>query len=162
MERTVLNEWGEPIGTEYVPTQDEEEIAYFEEIDRCASDPYYARMRELEQWQQKARMAFEEQGIRVPFDVEERLAEEMMEKARKLEEDRQLEMAKPVVDFFGKMFPDVHVWAMYYPPTPCEIGQVEIKFDTNGRTITKEEIRKAIHLGYERGIENVEDYILDY
>ena len=162
MERVVFNEWGEPMGTEYVPTQYEQEIADWEERDRCASDPYYARMRELEQWQRKARMAFEEQGIRVPFDVEERLAEEMMNKAQKLEEERQLEMARPVVDFFQEMFPNTHVWAMYYPPTPCEIGEVEIKFDTNGRRITKEEIRKAIDIAYERGIENVEDYTLDY
>lgn len=42
MIQTIYNEYGEPIGTETVRTQYEEEIAYCEEMDRRAEDPFYA------------------------------------------------------------------------------------------------------------------------
>lgn len=156
MERTVLNEWGEPIGTEYVPTQYEEEIAYFEEMDRRAEDPFYAASKELEAWHAAACRAFDAQGIHVPYDVEMALAREMKKKSLKIKEAKALAEAKPVVDFLNKIFPDGDAYANYYPETADEWGYVEIDF--HGKTPTKEEMKGAIALGYERDL-YVEDYI---
>lgn len=152
MEQMIYNEYGEPIGTEYVREPWEEEIAEWEENMRRAEDPWYAAAQEDEMWLAKAHAAFEEQGICVPYDVEERLAQEMRKKARKLDEERQLKKAQPFVDLLNSMIEDCGAYAVYQPETIDEIAYTYIAFN-NIKAVTKEALDLVYDAADKAGIE---------
>ena len=152
MEQVIYNEYGEPIGTEYVREPWEEEIAEWEEDMRRAEDPWYAAAQEDAMWLAKAHAAFEEQGICVPHDVEEILAREMRKKARKRDEERQLEKAKPFVDLLNSMIKDCGAYAVYQPETIDEIAYTEIHFK-NYKAVTRDALEAVYDAADKAGIE---------
>jgi len=152
MEQMVYNEYGEPIGTEYVREPWEEEEAAWEESMRRAEDPFYAAAQEHEEWLAKAHAAFDEQGICVPYEVEEILAQEMRKKARKLDEERQLKKAKPFVDLLNNMIDGCGAYAAYQPETIDEIAYTEIRFK-NYKAVTKDALEAVYDAADKAGIE---------
>lgn len=152
MEQMIYNEYGEPIGTEYVREPWEEEEAEWEENMRRAEDPFYAAAQEDEAWLARAHAAFEMQGIDVPRDVEERLAQEMRKKARKRDEERQLAEAQPFVDLLNSMIKDCGAYAVYQPETIDEIAYTEIHFK-NYKAVTKDALEAVYDAADKAGIE---------
>ena len=152
MEQVIYNEYGEPIGTEYVREPWEEEIAELEERMHRAEDPWYAAAQEDEAWLAKAHAAFEEQGIRVPRDVEERLAQEMRKKARKRVEEEQLAKAQPFVDLLNSMIEGCGAYAVHQPETIDEIAYTYINFK-NHKVVTKEALDAVYDAAEKAGIE---------
>lgn len=152
MEQVIYNEYGEPIGTEYVRDAWEEQEAIWEENMRMAEDPWYAAAKEDEMWLAKAHAAFEEQGIQVPYDVEKRLAQEMRKKARKREEERQLAEAQPFVDLLNSMIDGCGAYAVHQPETIDEIAYTYITFN-NYKVVTKEALDAVYDAADKAGIE---------
>lgn len=152
MEQMIYNEYGEPIGTEYVREPWEEEEAEWEENMRRAEDPFYAAAQEDEMWLAKAHAAFEEQGIDVPSDVEEILAKEMRKKARKREEEEQLAKAQPFVDLLNSMIDGCGAYAVYQPETPIEVAYTYIGFN-NHKVVTKDSLNAVYDAADKAGIE---------
>ena len=153
---TVFNEYGEPIGTEYIRDQWEEEEAEWEENMRCAEDPSYAAHKEERRWYNEACAAFEERGIEVPEDVIYSLSRELRKKEQERKEKKALEESRPAVDLLNELLPTSNAHAYYYPETCDEVEQVEIHFD--GVRPTRAEIEHAIKVGLEKDI-YIEDYI---
>lgn len=156
MMQTIFNNEGEPIGTEYIRCQFEEEEAEWEENMRCAEDPMYAAQKEERRWYNEACAAFEERGIQVPEDVINALSRELRLKEQYRQEKKALAEVKPVVDFLNGLFPNSKATAHYYPETCDEISYTEIHFD--GVRPTRTEIEYAIKIGLEKDI-YIEDYI---
>lgn len=67
----VTNEYGEPMYVENVMDAQEENEAYWEEMQMRADDPMYAAMREKEEWIARATRAFEDNGVEVPYYVKQ-------------------------------------------------------------------------------------------
>jgi len=151
MEQMIYNEWGEPIGTEYVRDAWEEQEAMWEEQMRMADDPLYAMQVENEAWLAKAHAAFESQGIQVPYDVEKRLAQEMRKKARQLEEERQLAMAQPYVDLLNRMIEGCGACARHQPETIDEVAYTYIEFK-DAKKVTKDAIKMVNEEASKTGI----------
>lgn len=158
MYQTVYNEYGEPMGTEYVREPWEEEIAYYEEMDRRAEDPIYAASVENQRWYNAACAAFEDRGIEVPEDVIAALAREMRLKKRREDEARALNEVQPLVDLLNEIAPECEAKAYYYPETPIEIATTEIHF--LGKNPSDEDIDKVKKACIERGLDIcVDDYV---
>lgn len=157
MIQTIYNEYGEPIGTETVRTQYEEEIAYCEEMDRRAEDPFYAARIEEQEWYNTACSIFKERGIEVPDDVVRALSRELRKKEAEREEQKALEAAMPAVNLFNKFYPNL-VYARYNPPTPAEYGYVEIDFNDWSNRPYRDEVEHIFELAYQQDID-VDDYI---
>ena len=68
-QQMVYNEYGEPMYVENVMDAQEEYDAYCEEMQMRADDPYYAQMREKEEWIARATSVFEDYGLEVPYYV---------------------------------------------------------------------------------------------
>lgn len=156
MEQVIYNEYGEPIGTEYVRDQYKEEEAEWEEQMRCADDPFYAASKENQRWYDEACAAFKERGITVPEDVIMALAREMRIKKQKLDEEKALANAKQAVNLLNELLPSCKAEAHYYPETVDEIAYTEIHF--NGTKPSEEEIKMAIDVGATKDI-YIEDYL---
>lgn len=156
--QTVYNEYGEPMGTEYVREAWEEEIAYYEEMDRRAEDPIYAASVENQMWYNAACAAFEDRGIEVPEDVIAALAREMRLKKRREDEKKALDDVQPLVDLLNELVPNCNAKAYYYPETPIEIATTEIHF--LGYYPSDEDIDKVKEAVAERGLDIcVDDYV---
>jgi hypothetical protein len=156
-QQMVCNEYGEPMYVENVMDAQEEQEFYFEEMQMRADDPYYAQMREQEEWCARARAAFESQGIQVPQDMVNILAREMRRKQMEIEEKKALDEVQPVVDFLNKHFPDVFV-ARYEWPTPEECGYAYVDFKDWTNRPYRDEVEPLIPLAMEQGI-YIEDYL---
>ena len=153
----VTNEYGEPMYIENVMDAQEEMEAHFEEMQMRADDPYYAQMREQEEWCAKARAAFESQGIDVPQDMVNILAREMRRKQREIEMNKALDEVQPVVDFLNKYFPNVFE-ARYEWPTPEECGYAYVDFKNWSKRPYRDEVEPLIQIALEQDI-CIEDYL---
>lgn len=157
IQQLVRNEYGEPMYVENVMDAQEEQEAYFEEMQMRADDPYYAQMRETEEWCAKARMAFEEQGLDVPQDMVNILAREMRRKQREIEKQKALDEVRPVVDFLNKHFPNMFE-ARYEWPTPVEYGYAYVDFKDWSNRPYRDEVEPLIGMAFENDI-YIEDYM---
>lgn len=153
----VRNEYGEPMYLENVLDPQEQEETYWEEMQHRADDPWYAEQCEKEHWYYKACAIFEAEGIDVPEQVKQILAEELRKKRAKEEEDAALAEAMPTVALFNKFFPNL-LYARYCPPTPAEIGYVEVNFNDWSHRPYRDEVENIFKLAIEQGI-NAEGYI---
>lgn len=149
-QQAIYNEDGELIGTEYVRDSFEEQEAEWEEEMLRAEDPLYAASQENAAWLAKAHLAFEMQGIEVPYDIEKRLAQEMRKKAARLKEESQLEKAKPLVLLFNNMIEGCGAYAIHVPETPDEIAYTYISFKNK---VTKNDVSKVCAMADEKGID---------
>lgn len=153
----VRNEEGEPMYVENVMDAQEQNEAYWEEMEHCANDPHYAAHCEREHWFNKACAIFEAQGIKVPQQVVNIFAEELRKKREKEEEDAELAKAMPAVELFNKFYPNM-LYAHYFPPTPWEWGGVEVEFNDWSNRPYRDEVEHIFELAYQKGID-VDDYI---
>ena len=153
----VKNSEGEPVCVEYVRDAQEENEAYLEEMQMRADDPYYAQMREKEEWYYKALQCFEEKGIEVPPSVVQTLSRELRKKQIEIEEQKALDEVKPVVDFLNEHFPDMFE-ARYEWPTPEEYGYAYIDFKDYSNRPYRDEIEPLIEPAIEQDI-HIQDYI---
>jgi len=153
----VTNECGEPMYIENVMDAQEELEAYYEEMQMRADDPYYAQMREAEEWYAKACRAFEEQGVEVPPSVIDALAREMRRKKMEVEEKKALDEVQPVVDFLNGYFPNVFE-ARYEWPTPEECGYAYIGFKDWSNRPYRDDVEPLIAVALEKDI-YIEDYL---
>lgn len=128
IQQVVRNEYGEPIGFEYVRDQFEEEEYLCEEMQMRAEDPMYAAMREKEEWIARATRAFEDNGVEVPYYVKEAWVKEMRQLQWKNEEEKAMKEVMPFVDFLNKMMPDAKWYAIYYHETHDEVAYTEIDY----------------------------------
>lgn len=156
-QKLIRNEEGEPMYLESVLDPQEQEDAYWEEMQHRADDPWYAAQCEKEHWYYKACAIFEAEGIDVPEQVKQIFAEELRNKRAKEEEDAALAEAMPVVKLFNKFYPNL-VYARYNPPTPEEYGYVEIDFNDWTNRPYRDEVEHIFELAYQQGI-CVDDYI---
>ena len=127
-QQMVYNEYGEPMYVENVMDAQEEYDAYCEEMQMRADDPYYASCRENEEWYEKAKRCFENQGIEVPESVIQILQEELRRKASMEKEKKIMSKVRPFVDFLNRMMPDAKWRANYYGETPDEVAHVEVDY----------------------------------
>lgn len=146
IQQLVRNEYGEPMYVENVMDAQEEQEFYLEEMQMRADDPYYAQMREKEEWIARATAAFEEQGIEVPYYVKEAWIEEMRNLQRKNEEEKAMSEVQPILDFFNRMMPDAKWYANYHGATPDEIAHIEMDYTY---APYKEDYLHAIDMWYE-------------
>ena len=153
----VTNECGEPMYIENVMDAQEELEAYYEEMQMRADDPYYAQMREAEEWYAKACRAFEEQGVEVPPSVIDALAREMRRKKMEVEEQKALDEVRPVVDFLNGYFPNMFE-ARYEWPTPEECGYAYVDFKDWSNRPYRDEVEPLIAVALEKDI-YIEDYL---
>ena len=156
-QQLVRNEYGEPMYVENVMDAQEQEEAYWEEMQMRADDPYYAQMREKEEWYAKALQCFEEKGIEVPQSVVQTLARELRQKKMEIEEQKALDEVQPVVDFLNEHFPNMFE-ARYEWPTPEEYGYAYIDFKDYSNRPYRDEIESLIEPALEKGL-SIEDYI---
>lgn len=126
IQQVVKNEYGEPMGIEYVRDQYEEEEAWCEEMQHRAEDPLYAAQQENAYWYQQALACFEEKGIEVPPSVVRSLQIELRNKQRKIEEEKALKEAEPTLNYLNEKLPHCKFSFHYYPETCDEVAQVEI------------------------------------
>lgn len=122
----VRNEYGEPMYVENVMDAQEEHEFRCEEMQMRADDPYYAQMREKEEWYAKALACFEEKGITVPPSVVETLSRELRKKRDEIEERKALDEVQPVLDYLCENLPHCKWYANFYPESFDEIAHVEI------------------------------------
>ena len=122
----VRNEEGEPLYVEDVMDAQEEHEFRCEEMQMRADDPYYAQMREKEEWYNKALSCFEEKGIEVPPSVVETLSRELRKKRDEIEEKKALDEVQPVLDYLCENLPHCKWYANFYPESFDEIAHVEI------------------------------------
>lgn len=153
----VRNECGELMYFENVLDPQEQEEAYWEDMQHRADDPWYAEQCENESWYNKACAIFEEEGIEVPEQVKQIFADELRKKREKEEENAALAEAMPTVELFNKFYPNL-LYARYNPPTPAEIGYVEADFNDWSNRPYRDEVEHIFALAEEQGI-CVEDYI---
>ena len=156
-QQLVTNEYGEPMYIENVMDAQEEQEFYWEEMQMRADDPYYAQMREKEEWCAAARRAFEEQGIEVPQDMINILAREMRSKQKEIEENKALDEVQPVVDFLNGYFPNIFE-ACYEWPTPEEDGYAYIGFKDWSNRPYRDEVEPLIAVALEKDI-HIQDYL---
>lgn len=157
IQQLVRNEYGEPMYVESVMDAQEENEAYWEEMQHRADDPYYAQMCEKEEWYNKALACFEEKGITVPPSVVRTLSRELRKKQIEIEEQKALNKVKPVVDFLNEYFPNMFE-ARYDWPTPEEYGYAYIDFKDYSNRPYRDEIEPLIEPAWEKGL-RIEDYI---
>ena len=157
IQQVVRNEYGEPMYVENVMDAQEEQEAYFEELQMRADDPYYAQVREKEEWCAKARAAFEEQGIEVPYEMVRILAREMRKKHMEVEERKALDKVQPVVDFLNERFPNMFV-GRYEWPTLDEYGYAYVDFNDWTNRPYRDEVEPLIAVALEQNI-YIEDYL---
>lgn len=153
----VRNADGEPMYVENIRDPYEEEEAYCEEMDLCASDPYYAQMRENEIWYNRACQIFEDQGLDVPRSVITTLSEKLRKKQMEIIETEALREAQPAVDFLNKYFPNMF-YARYEYPTPEENGYVYIDFCDWENRPYRDEVEPLLSLAAEQNI-CIEDFL---
>ena len=146
-QQVVRNEEGEPMYIENVMDAQEENEAYWEEMQMRADDPMYAAMREKEEWIARATRAFEDNGVEVPYYVKKAWVEEMRQLQWKNEEEKVMIKVRPLVDFLNQMMPDSKWYANYYNETPDEIAHVEVDY-TNAPY--KEDYLHAIDVWHEK------------
>ena len=127
-QQLVRNEYGEPMYVENVMDAQEENEAYWEEMQMRADDPYYAKMREKEEWIARATKAFEDNGVEVPYYVKKAWVKEMRNLQRKNEEEKVMLKVRPFVDFLNRMMPNAEWYANYYDETPDEVAHVEVDY----------------------------------
>lgn len=127
-QQLVTNECGEPMYIENVMDAQEEQEFYLEEMQMRADDPYYAQMREKEEWIARATSVFEDYGIKVPYYVKEAWVREMRQLQWKNEEEKVMIKVRPFVDFLNQMMPDAKWYANYYNETPDEVAHVEVDY----------------------------------
>ena len=156
-QQLVRNEYGEPMYVENVMDAQEENEAYLEEMQMRADDPYYAEMREKEEWYNKALQCFEEKGITVPPSVVKTLSRELRKKQMEIEEKKALDEVKPVVDFLNEHFPNMFE-ARYEWPTPEDCGYAYIDFKDYSNRPYRDEVEPLISPAWEKGL-SIEDYI---
>ncbi len=156
-QQVVKNEYGEPMYIENVRDQFEEEEALCDEMQMCAEDPYYAQVREKEMWCAKARAAFEEQGIEVPYDMVRILSREMRNAQQEAERQKALDEVQPVVDFLNEHFPNMFVGRYDYP-TPQEYGYAYVDFKDWSHRPYRDEVEPLIQIALDKDI-YIEDYI---
>ena len=125
-QQVVRNEYGEPMYVENVMDAQEEHEFWCEEMQMRADDPYYAQMREEEEWYNKALACFKEKGIEVPQSVVQTLARELRNKRDEIEEKKALDEVQPVLDYLCKNLPHCKWYANFYPESFDEIAHVEI------------------------------------
>ena len=158
--QVVLNEYGEPMGFEYVRDQYEEEEAWCEEMDMRANDPSYAASQEDEYWYRQACACFEEKGIEVPEDVIQSLKRELRKKEDKRIEEKMLKEAEPTLNYLNKKLPHCHFTSYYYPESWDEVAQVEIHCENKPYTWEFAEVLDACRNEDEeltKGV-SIEDY----
>ena len=122
----IRNEYGEPIGVEYVRDAYEQEIADCEEMDMRAQDPSYAAAQEDEYWYQQALACFEEKGIKVPYEVIQSLKAELWKKEEKRIEEKMLKEAEPTLNYLNEKLPNCKFYTRYIPESYDEVARVEI------------------------------------
>ena len=127
-QQLVTNEYGEPMYVENVMDAQEEQEFYLEEMQMRADDPYYAAMKEKEEWIARATAAFEAQGIDVPYYVKEAWVKEMRQLQRKNEEEKVMQKVRPFVAFLNRFMPEAKWYANYYGETPDEMAHVEVDY----------------------------------
>jgi hypothetical protein len=155
MKRVVTNELGEPLYIENVRDQYEEEIAYCEEMDLLANDPYYAARKEDRKWYDTACAIFEERGISVPQDVIESLSRELRKKEAERQEKEAIAEVQPIIDFLNEKLPNCGAYARYNPETPMEVAYVEVDFEN---TPYRWEVENLLPEAMEKEL-YIEDYI---
>lgn len=135
MERTIFNEYGEPIGVERVKSSYELEEDWCDEMQRRAEDDMYASQCENEYWYNQAISTFKERGIEVPISVIKTLQNEMRKKH--IEQEKQSAMAhfQPLKDWLESI--GVKCVICYDYPTQQEVGYAYFETD-----ITWEELEK--------------------
>jgi hypothetical protein len=158
IQQVVRNEYGEPMGIEYVRDQYEEEEAWCEEMQHRAEDPLYAAQQENAYWYQQALACFEEKGIEVPPSVVRSLQIELRNKQRKIEEEKALKEVEPVINYLNEKLPQCEWYANYYPETCDEYGHVEV--DCKNRPYTWE-LAEAIAMASAEGFYEKHDVCLD-
>ena len=126
IQQVVKNEYGEPMGIEYVRDQYEEEEAWCEEMQMRAEDPMYAASQEDAYWYSQALACFEEKGIEVPRSVVETLKSKLREKEQKRQEEAALKEAEPTLRYLNEKLPQCKFSSVYYPESWDEVAQVEI------------------------------------
>lgn len=127
-QQMVCNEYGEPMYVENVMDAQEEQEFYWEEMQMRADDPYYAQMREEEEWIARATSVFEDYGLEVPYYVKKAWVKEMRNLQRKNEEEKVMSKVRPFVDFLNRMMPNAKWYANYYGETPDECAHVEVDY----------------------------------
>lgn len=147
IQQLVKNEYGEPIGFEYVRDQFEEEEFWCEEMQMRADDPMYAAMREKEEWIARATRVFEDNGLEVPYYVKQAWVKEMRQLQWKNEEEKVMIKVRPLVNFLNRMMPDSKWYANYYNETPDEIAHVEVDYT---HAPYKEDYLHAIDVWHEK------------
>jgi hypothetical protein len=135
MERTILNEYGEPIGVERVKSLYELEEDWCDEMQRRAEDDMYARQCENEYWYNQAISAFKERDIVVPMSVIKTLQNEIRRKNIEQEKQNAIDLLQPVKDWLESI--GVKCVICYDYPTPQEVGYAYFETD-----ITWEELEK--------------------
>jgi hypothetical protein len=146
-QQLVRNEYGEPMYVENVMDAQEENEAYWEEMQMRAEDPMYAAMREKEEWIARATRAFEDNGVEVPYYVKEAWVKEMRQLQWKNEEEKVMLKVRPLVNFLNRMMPDSKWYANYYNETPDEIAHVEVDYT---HAPYKEDYLHAIDVWHEK------------
>ena len=147
IQQLVKNEYGEPMYIENVMDAQEENEFMLEEMQMRADDPYYAQMREKEEWIARATAVFEDYGLKVPCSVKKAWVNEMRQLQWKNEEEKVMSKVRPLVNFLKSMMPDSKWYAAYYDETPDEVAHVEVSY-TNAPY--KEDYLHAIDVWHEK------------
>ena len=158
-QQLVRNEYGEPMYVENVMDAQEQEEAYWEEMQMRADDPMYAAMREKEEWIARATRAFEDNGVEVPYYVKEAWVKEMRNLQRKNEEEKVMLKVRPLVNFLNRMMPNAKWYANYYNETLDEVAHVEVDYT---HAPYKEDYLHAIDVWHEKYKDDDEmRYVID-
>lgn len=157
MLQTIRNSEGEPIGTEYVNSPYEQEIADCEEMDFLANNPIEAARIENQRWYDKALAAFEQQGVEVPYEVVSILSRELYKKQLEADKEEALLNMQPSVDFLESL--GYRVETHYDYPTPIEYGYAYMEvYDKDGKEITRKQREELRELAWKQGLE-IGDYV---
>ena len=132
---------------ENVMDAQEENEAYWEEMQMRADDPYYAQMREKEEWIARATRAFEDNGEEVHYWVKKAWVNEMRQLQWKNEEEKVMSKVRPLVNFLNRMMPNAEWYANYYNETPDEVAHVEVDYT---HAPYKEDYLHAIDVWHEK------------
>ena len=146
-QQVVKNEEGEPMYIENVMDAQEEQEFWCEEMQMRADDPYYAQMREKEEWMARATRAFEDNGVEVPYWVKKAWVSEMRQLQWKNEEEKIMSKVRPLVNFLNRMMPNAEWYADYYDETPDEFAHVEVDYT---HAPYKEDYLHAIDVWHEK------------
>ena len=155
IQQLVKNEYGEPMYVENVRDQYEEEIAYCEEMQMRADDPYYAARQEEKEWYDAACAVFEERGITVPEEVIDILSRELRAKEAERQEEAAINEVKPIVDYLNEKLPGCGAYPYYSPETPSEVAYVEVYFENKPY---RWEVESLLQDAMEKGL-FIEDYV---